>query len=293
MQMKNCKTLSLAIAYQNRQSEKIMDIGPDPDLSDSDDSFYMGITERPIPVEELSEVEQQRIKLETFYGIVTCNSKKGLLDLLNKGIHVDTNIRDEWTPLLLSCSLGHFEMVTILLAHGADVNQSRGLVTPLMLASSRRTTRSIKSEDIMGIVKLLVENGANVKALDRTRKTALMYAAYEGNLNVVQYLLPLSDREASDNQLWNALTYAVKGKHLDIVKYLISQNFCLDNVDVRGNSLYDIASENNSKEILNLLPKPVLDTVIDDLPCSSTFNEEFYDADETPYLLARGVFMLN
>lgn len=58
-------------------------------------------------------------------------------------------------------------------------------------------------EESYKIVKMLVENGANVKSINRKRMTALMFAANAGNLMVVKYLLPISDKEAVDNQRWN------------------------------------------------------------------------------------------
>lgn len=53
------------------------------------------------------------------------------------------------------------------------------------------------------IVKCLLEKGANPKAITRKRMTALMYAASNGNLDIVKLLLPISDKFAMDNQNWN------------------------------------------------------------------------------------------
>lgn len=53
------------------------------------------------------------------------------------------------------------------------------------------------------VVKLLINKGANVNLQDRTRMTALTYAAKIGNLDVVNFLLPICDKYAEDNQGWN------------------------------------------------------------------------------------------
>lgn len=56
------------------------------------------------------------------------------------------------------------------------------------------------------VVQQLVEKGANINTITRKRMTALMYACSNGNLDIVQYLLPLSEKFAVDNQGWNVST---------------------------------------------------------------------------------------
>lgn len=57
-------------------------------------------------------------------------------------------------------------------------------------------------EESCKIVKILIENGANARSINRKRITALMFAANAGNLSVVKYLFPYSDKTAVDNQRW-------------------------------------------------------------------------------------------
>lgn len=54
-------------------------------------------------------------------------------------------------------------------------------------------------------VTYLIENGANVKATNRKRKTALMFAAGAGNVQVINKLLPICDMNVVDNQGWNVI----------------------------------------------------------------------------------------
>lgn len=74
-------------------------------------------------------------------------------------------------------------------------------MTALMMACNCPEQTS-PFEETHKIVKILVENGVNVKSINRKRMTALMFAANSGNLLVVKYLLPLSDKDAVDNQRW-------------------------------------------------------------------------------------------
>jgi len=71
-------------------------------------------------------------------------------------------------------ALGNLEMVQLLIAHGADVNQKnfRG-ATALMGAAVGRDP---------AVVKYLIEKGADVKARDKDGNTALMGAEYERSM---------------------------------------------------------------------------------------------------------------
>lgn len=74
-------------------------------------------------------------------------------------------------------------------------------MTTLMMACNCPSDTS-PYEETYKIVKILIENGANAKSINRKRINALMFAANAGNLMVVKYLFPLSDTKAVDNQRW-------------------------------------------------------------------------------------------
>ncbi|HZI61328.1 MAG TPA: ankyrin repeat domain-containing protein [Pyrinomonadaceae bacterium] len=71
-------------------------------------------------------------------------------------------------------ALKDFEMVQLLIAHGADVNQKnfRG-ATALMAAAGSGAT---------AVVKYLIEKGADVRARDQDGNTALMYAERDDSM---------------------------------------------------------------------------------------------------------------
>ena len=71
------------------------------------------------------------------------------------------------------------------------------------------------------VVKYLVEHGADVNAKDNNDMTPLMDAAQEGHLEVVKYLVEHgADVNAKHGEDWTALTSAARKGHLDVVKYL-------------------------------------------------------------------------
>jgi ankyrin repeat protein len=83
------------------------------------------------------------------------------------------------TPLCNAITKGDLETVKKFIEYGADVNQQSNGITPLMLAA-----RYNKVE----ILKILVANGAKVKAKDENGKTALQHAVSFNAVEAVAYL---------------------------------------------------------------------------------------------------------
>ena len=80
--------------------------------------------------------------------------------LIERGAEVDSRNRDGWTPLLTASLHGQLEVARLLLDHGADVNtRQRYQMTPLHVASYRGDFE---------MVQLLLERGAdaNVRGVD-------------------------------------------------------------------------------------------------------------------------------
>jgi len=73
-------------------------------------------------------------------------------------------------------------------------------------------------------VKLLVELGANINNLDNlSNQTALFYAAREGKLDALKYLVSQgADPFHVDNKKQSAINYAKKYGKLDALMYLQS-----------------------------------------------------------------------
>jgi ankyrin repeat protein len=130
--------------------------------------------------------------------------------LLDKGADANARIKDEtevhqgmtalWlkeagaTPLLRAALSGDLVGVRLLLEHGADPSiPTFDHTTPLMVASgvgwAEGTIHEYSADQTLELVKLLLDKGADVKAVNDHGITALHGAAYKGANQVVQLLV--------------------------------------------------------------------------------------------------------
>lgn len=97
--------------------------------------------------------------------------------LLGKGIDIDVKDSHGKTPLNRAASSGIDEMVSELLRHGAQIEACNGTgVRPLHFAA--KSLRACRLS--FPTVQVLLDNGAEVNALDRDGRTALHWAVING-----------------------------------------------------------------------------------------------------------------
>jgi ankyrin repeat protein len=95
--------------------------------------------------------------------------------LLHAGAGVDVMDGKGTTPLHIACSIEKMDLVKLLIEHGANVNattEDRGEQTPLHVA----VARGVFSKDLVQLVRLLLDNGADPEAMDAKGRTALKVA---------------------------------------------------------------------------------------------------------------------
>eukprot|EP00733_Pompholyxophrys_punicea_P000342 Pompholyxophrys_punicea_v1_NODE_89_length_3617_cov_47.365806.p1 type:complete len:429 gc:universal NODE_89_length_3617_cov_47.365806:1173-2459(+) len=134
--------------------------------------------------------------------------------LINAG--ADVNGRNQWqrTPLIAAAP-GSEEMVTLLLAHNAEVNAKDDLQLTALHRACDNTTNDTK------IVSLLVDAGAQVNVLDNEQQTPLHWAAKSANPESVTLLLSLgADATLRDKDGLTVYDLAVKRNRTDIVTLL-------------------------------------------------------------------------
>ena len=106
--------------------------------------------------------------------------------------------------------------VEMLLNKGADANYKEKWMkfemSMLILAVQNKDFKS---------VKLLIEHKAQIDWKDIAQITALMYAAYIGDVNIINYLIKSgADIHAHDDQGNTVLSAAKEGKHPEAIQVI-------------------------------------------------------------------------
>ncbi len=140
----------------------------------------------------------------------------GEVDRLLKG-GVSPNVMDaDGTPALMAATLfASADMVDLLLKHGAEPNRAGpGGATALMWAVPN-----------VEKVRSLLSHGANVNARSDTGRTALLVAAaYPGTVGVLRLLLDRgADLRAQDGGGSTALSLAVRSADVEVVRFLVEK----------------------------------------------------------------------
>jgi len=166
--------------------------------------------------------------------------------LLNKG--ADANIKTSKGFALLheAAALGNKELIALLISKGAVVDQlSGGGEPPLVTAIGN---------DKVEAVEALLAGGAKVDLkILKDNETALMLAAYRGNISIIEILIKKgANLNAKDDNGLTPLFFAVASGKLDAVKLLLDKGADKKVRLPNGMSLYDAAAKNGYQEIANL-----------------------------------------
>lgn len=158
------------------------------------------------------------------------------------------NVSDGMTTALsLACLQDRVDLVSALLANGADVNCLDGDgSTPLF------TALRVGSD---AIVEMLLEAGASTKTRNEIRQDPLMIAAHSGNLRSVRLLLSHgANPSAVDDHGRTALHWAVVGgDRPGVIELLLKTGLSAEARSLDGKSAIDYATEMDRAESLTLL----------------------------------------
>ncbi len=149
-------------------------------------------------------------------------------------------------PFLLASMAPHYDIMYLLLSHGANINTgSRHGWTPLMLASQRGDARC---------VIWLVEHGADVNHLSPDKWTALAEATNRGFARIMQLLLEArADPDIRAQSDWSPLMHAAYRGDLHGVQLLLMFGASIEEVSARDETVMLLAAAGGSAEVVRLL----------------------------------------
>eukprot|EP00698_Gefionella_okellyi_P012763 TRINITY_DN345_c0_g1_i1.p1 TRINITY_DN345_c0_g1~~TRINITY_DN345_c0_g1_i1.p1 ORF type:complete len:357 (+),score=82.61 TRINITY_DN345_c0_g1_i1:72-1073(+) len=146
------------------------------------------------------------------------------------------------SALQLAAQAIHEPLVDLLLLNGAAVDQQdANHCTALHYALLCQ-----QSHAYMPIVKRLLEAGASPNIRATNHGTALHLAASFGDLELLQALLSLSDKQQADVNARTTtgqtpLVSAIYGRHLSAVRLLLDKDAIVDAADNEGNTALHVA----------------------------------------------------
>uniref|UniRef100_H3BA65 Ankyrin repeat and KH domain containing 1 n=1 Tax=Latimeria chalumnae TaxID=7897 RepID=H3BA65_LATCH len=120
------------------------------------------------------------------------------------------------TALTLACAGGHEELVSVLIARGANIeHRDKKGFTPLILAATAGH---------VGVVEILLDKGGDIEAQsERTKDTPLSLACSGGRQEVVELLLARgANKEHRNVSDYTPLSLAASGGYVNIIKILLN-----------------------------------------------------------------------
>lgn len=182
-----------------------------------------------------TEVNDSNISLHTieFNSSINFDQIKDLIEM-----KADINEKkDDYTPLQLLCSNIELdeEILNYLIESKADVNSDNSDNSPLH--------RLCKMNNSFNLIKILVENNANVNSYGKYKYTPLYKLCtntiidYEIKKEIFDYLLENgSDIHIKDKWGWNLMIAALSVDDYKFFKYLVDKKIDINSLDNRGNN---------------------------------------------------------
>ncbi|KAL9099816.1 MAG: hypothetical protein Q9163_004739 [Psora crenata] len=185
--------------------------------------------------------------------LLICRAKKAYIFFLQSKA-VDVNHYISWYGDILSnaATANDLDWVRLCLEHGADPNKN-------LVDEHMRVLAAVAQLASVEMAALLIEHGARVQG-----SGAIVMAAEEGNLNMVEMLLdkgadideigiehPTDEMYRED--MGSALHRAVNGSHRDVVRFLIEKGANVHLKDVLGRTPLDLALARKNNDIVKML----------------------------------------
>ena len=160
--------------------------------------------------------------------------------LVEAGADVKAEDDERRTVLHVAAQYRQVEVCRYLIEIGLDVNAKSRRGTPLHLFLSEASGVDLKN----GIAQLLLECGADVRAVDDEGCTALHAACSHNNPARHRFLVEAgADINAVNQDGCTALHLAAKEGHLETVQYLVEAGADVKATDCSGATVFEYASK--------------------------------------------------
>ena len=195
-------------------------------------------------IQQLSSGCQNSI-MAAIHGSGNCDTVKWLAE---KHVDVNWSDKDNFTSVHYAAYKGNLPVLKLLHSNGADINQvSSGGHNSIMLA--------ILGTGFHDTVKWLIEQDVDVNRSDKYGRTAVLYAARKGNLDVLKLL---HHKKADIHQVSsdgiNSIMAAILGScECDTVRWLIEQQVDINFCDKYGLTSAHYAARKGNLAVLKLL----------------------------------------
>ena len=239
------------------------------------------------------EIEWDISSINSFIEKLENKEDESLESLINdtKNINMEeeTSIEERCTPLYYCVDQGYLEHVKSLLCYGADPNAIGrrcvgGRISPLNQAIYKYNLESNKN--YFEIIKILIENNADVNFQADNGQTPLLLIASIGDIKLFKLLVAAG---ASINICYNdgttPLLQAIKSKQYHMLEFLLLKEF---NSKEKEEEVMDV----NKRDIKGRTPLlQIIETYVHK-NVDPNFNVDFDDDDDDDDKLTKGVRLL-
>uniref|UniRef100_A0A672STS4 Ankyrin repeat and KH domain-containing protein 1-like n=1 Tax=Sinocyclocheilus grahami TaxID=75366 RepID=A0A672STS4_SINGR len=185
---------------------------PAQTLTDTLDDIMAAVNSR-VPVVNTTTSPSPQPSAQSPINSVSPPSMLPLYPSVDIDAHTESN---HDTALTLACAGGHEELVSVLIARGANIeHRDKKGFTPLILAATAGH---------VGVVEILLDKGGDIEAQsERTKDTPLSLACSGGRQEVVELLLLRgANKEHRNVSDYTPLSLAASGGYVNIIKILLN-----------------------------------------------------------------------
>ncbi|XP_028314515.1 ankyrin repeat and KH domain-containing protein 1 isoform X2 [Gouania willdenowi] len=194
-------------------SDGLMVATPAQTLTDTLDDIMAAVSSRVPMMNTTSPTPLSQPPTQTPANIANPPSVLPLYPSVDIDAHTESN---HDTALTLACAGGHEELVSVLIARGANIeHRDKKGFTPLILAATAGH---------VGVVEVLLDKGGDIEAQsERTKDTPLSLACSGGRQEVVELLLLRgANKEHRNVSDYTPLSLAASGGYVNIIKILLN-----------------------------------------------------------------------